>query len=454
MVLVLSCTGIVAVGLLIYALMLVFELDGFISRTSAASDSVRKLRTQTPRPGTENEERIKKDIAVYRKAADGLRGHFQLPLQSGVDKFIAKLAPPSARLLTQDDIEKFRVPPKEDEDVDDENNKKKPIVMRKLKIDEFKELFKTHFDRMMENRQEHQRSTVNSLREFVVNFGKIFPNWNDAVNEFSREVKDKKLTDEPITDDSALALLFATMGFPRAVADDAKFSHLVNFRDVLMNKAHENKLALMPSALDLLVKWSTDGRDTDFSAYSVANRRVVLFHWDVFGNIIDLLHRSKINVLHNVHVRNYAEQTPEAGINLQQTFTEEGDYQIYHYTIEVAGTMEAIRALTRNFDLEHSRNRTYIVRAVTLYAEENGAAVLMKQGLNAAKTQQETPAEETVVRRRGRGRGRSVAADAPAAENKEKVDEEENVYGSVIVGAGNEFRAFIDVDYIVLKSNQ
>lgn len=456
MVVILSGAGVLAAGLLVYALLLVFDLDTYINRTSEARDSVQKLRRQDPRPGKENEERIQRDIEVYRKAAQGLRAHFQLPLQEAFDLFINTLEPPHKAMLTEEEVEQYKVPPKDGEEDD-----KAKLRIRKFTKADFHEFFKNRFEKAMENRNENLRYTENSLREFIMGFRNIFPNWNAAVAKFRTRAQD--LTNEPINTESVtLSLLFATAGFQRFVPDDPPFSHLVNFREVLMKKAYEKKIAVMPSAMDFLVKWNQNGM-TDFSNYSVPNRRVVLFHWDVLGNILDVLIKSGISSLHNIAVRNYADASAQE-LNLQQTFVEDGDYLVYHYTLEVSGTMENIRKLAANFDLEHENKRTYVVRAVTLYAEENGAGFLMKQGVNATVASRGSDPAAEVGRGRGRGRGREITEEPAPTPDGEKQNEEEDEskkpveqrkgYGEILVGSGNEFHAFIDVDYIVLKSNQ
>ena len=99
----LSAAIVVALGLFVYAVIEIVSWSGYMERTEKARESVRKLVRQRPAPGKENEERIKKDIVVYKKAAEGLHKSFQSPLQPALQAFFDTLEAPRIEVLTDEE---------------------------------------------------------------------------------------------------------------------------------------------------------------------------------------------------------------------------------------------------------------------------------------------------------------------------------------------------------------
>ena len=135
-------------------------------------------------------------------------------------------------------------------------------------------------------------------------------------------------------------------------------------------------------------------------------------------------------------------------------------------TQEVAGSLKSIRDFCAKLDNSYLRGRPYVVRAVTLYAEENGAAILMGQGKKEAQNENNSNNDNEF----GGGRRRRQAV-AQNSDKDQQIDPEElrareearikalpmhqrPGYGAVVVGAGESYRAMIDVDYVVLEQNQ
>lgn len=462
---VLSASGAVAAILLIFAAIVLFGLLDSMGETKNARARVEKLTRAKPAPGVENEERIKKDIEVYKDAAKGIRKGFSTPLQPAVDAFIKELAAPGTQQMSEDQQERYRVRDPKIDEMDDAQKKKLP--MRKLTLDEFKEFYRERFEVECGNYSDQRKDALSTQSFFINNFRKNFSNWQSAVSKFVATAR--TITAEPIGTTNAVALLLNAMGFVRAVPEEAEFSRLMeDYRSVIEKKAEKGKLGVQAEAANFMLGSSGSQNDNAVNrGYAAADIRDVFFHWDVFGNIVDHLCNGKIKILHNIRVRDFAEN-PEEGRKLGNFRETVGSYQVYHYTVEVSGSMESIRAFCQSLDQSWKQRRFYVVRAVTLYAEENGAAILMKQDAVAKSENNSGSGEEEVSRgrRRRRRTPQNNSDDANNQQNEEDLrrQEAERIkrmkvherpgYGAVLIGIGDMYRAFVDFDYVVLDKNQ
>ena len=242
---------------------------------------------------------------------------------------------------------------------------------------------------------------------------------------------------------------------------------------VIEKKAEKGKLGMQADAASFLLGSTGNQNENNVSrGYAPADVRDVLFHWDVFGNVVDHLCNGKVKILHNIRVRDFAEK-PEDNRKLGNFLETVGAYQVFHYTVEISGSMETIRAFCRSLDESYKQRRFYVVRAVTLYSEENGAAILMKQEELAKKENSNSGSSDEEPAQGGRRRRRRNAAQNNAggddANNQQSEEElrrqeaerikrmkvhERPGYGAVLVGIGDMYRAFVDFDYVVLDKNQ
>ncbi len=470
---VLSVTGVIAAILLIIAGIVLFGLIDSMGKTKEARAQVEKLTKAKPAPGAENEERINKDIAVYKDAAKGIRKGFSTPLQPAVDAFIKELAAPSTAQMSDEQQERYRVQvPKIDEMSDEE---KKKLPMRKLTLDEFKEFYRERFEVECGNYSDQRKELLSTQSFFINNFRKNFSNWQRAVSKFAEVAR--SATSEPIINTNVVAMLLNAMGFVRAVPEEAEFNRLMeDYRTEIEKKAEKGKLGIQADAANFMLGSSGSNQNENSNVnrgYVAADIRDVLFHWDVFGNIVDHLCNGKVKILHNIRVRDFAEK-PEENRKLGNFLETVGAYQIFHYTVEISGSMETIRAFCQSLDQSYKQRRFYVVRAVTLYSEENGAAILMKQEELAKKDNNTGSSSDDEGNQGGRRRRRRRNAapanaggdDAGNQQNEEELrrQEAERIkrmkvherpgYGAVLVGIGDMYRAFVDFDYVVLDKNQ
>ena len=470
LIVVLAASGVAAAVLLIYSAIVWISLLGKMDETNSARDKVSSLTKAKPAPGRKNEERIEGDIKIFEKASVYLRNSFVHPLQPAVDEFIKTLCAPDGARLNDGQRDRFRVVPKNNDELSDEQRSRLP--MRKLTLDEFKEFFRESFEeKARPTPRDPERESLGTLQFFINGFRSNFRNWNAAMAKF-RQVA-QPLTSEQIDSTNDIAILLNAMGFRRAVDIDGFPRLIENYRAVIQQKAEKGKLDLSADALSFMLGTSGDlSRDAnalkDFKHPS--DVRQVFFHWDVYGNIIDHLTKASVKQLVGIRVRDFAER-PEEGRKIGNLSETVGAYRIYHYTVEISGSMESIRNFCKQLDLSYNSRRPYILRSVTLYAEENGASILMKQyGMqNKNEGNSENPENEEVGRRRRRRRvqpaaensGESDAQREREAERRRYAEEMKALapdkrpgYGAIVVGLGDQYRAFVDFDYVVLDQNQ
>ena len=456
-------SGVVAAGLLIVAGLVWIGLLQRMSATENARSKVVALTKARPAPGAENERRIQHDIDIFKKAAGELRAYFASPLKPAVDEFIKELQPPRADRITDEQHERLRVHRENEADMTQEEIRKLPVA--KLTQETFKELFRETFESDPANSDEIQRRTLATQNFFIPGFRRKFPNWTAALAKFVE--KAKTITGEPIGQTNDVALLLYAIGFPRAIPNAQEFArHMENYRNVLVQKAETLKLEMMPQAANFMLGNNASSTDTAVGVgYAAADIREIFFQWDVLSDIVNVLGSAGMRTFHNIQARNFAE-APEEGRKLGNYSETIGSYKFYHYTIEVAGSLKSIRDFCAKLDNSYLRGRPYVVRAVTLYAEENGAAILMGQGKKEAQNENNSNNDNEF----GGGRRRRQAV-AQNSDKDQQIDPEElrareearikalpmhqrPGYGAVVVGAGESYRAMIDVDYVVLEQNQ
>lgn len=475
-----AVAAVVALGLLVFVIILILDWNSYWQRTDNARAKIRKLVKQNPRPGRENELRVQHDVEIYKKAAEGLRKQFKSPLQPALDAFFEVLQPPLATAMNEEEIEQFKVPGTGVEADADAGTKAVPLKIRKLNQDDFNSFFRGKFDKYCEEngKNENERLTMATLNEFMASSLGYFPkgNWGDAVTAFAKAAR--TLTLEPINDSNQIAVLLAALGFPRRVADDPRVlqRHVDDMIAAIGRNASEHKLTFAPQALTFVGGMSGANGNSSAETLPLKDYPMALFHWDVFGDIVNRLGRAKASVLQQVVLRSSSSEEGEnsgmnrSAINLEGSFEQLGNYRIYHYTVVFSGTMDAIRNVARTFDQANRDNRTYVVRSLCLYAKENGAAVVMEQKsseeVSNASGREER--EEPVRRSRRSRRSRRVVDDAPRQEVGKDDDVQSQIaareaalpphqrsdYGMIRIGGDAECIAFMDIDYVVLGANQ
>lgn len=185
-------------------------------------------------------------------------------------------------------------------------------------------------------------------------------------------------------------------------------------------------------------------------------------HWEILSDFVKRASESGIHSF--VSFRKRAIQPEKVG-----------SFDVFHYSIEVTGTMESIRKLVAILDQAFHENRVYVVRSIFLYQDDDGARTLLTPdeivpivlpGMTAPQMGNSpmTPGR----RRRGMPQnympeGQMSAAEQAAqaaALRKQQEEEEKNLpynlrsgYGETLIGKSGLCRAIIDVEYIMESGN-
>ena len=459
-----AVSGVVGLVLLVFVAIASFGLFEKFAENNMLGKQIDELGRKKPAPHPDNVNNIKKDLAVIERALVGFKSSFAAPMQPAVDEFIKVLAAPRVALkandvgLNEEEYEKFRYKYPKEDDMDEEQLRKLPKRARKLTLDEFKDLYRSRFER--DYGESPSKNMLATQELFIDRFRRLFPNWNKALEAFVKIAR--TITVEPIANVNDESVLLAAMGFPRAIPLPGAFvRQMEDYGEVLKKIAGEDETVFMlaPAVLEFMSKTGNN--------YNPGDVREIYFHRDVLGDMLSKVAKSGVKAMYDIKVRDFAD-APEEGRIFGNLFETVGDFKISHYTIEVSGSLANIRNLCKTLDESYKDRRFYIVRAVTLYAEENGAAVLMgqKTELQDEKNKQ-NPDEET----QGRGRRRRRRQEEEETQNVSERDRENwlkvqadleakkkpherREYGVVLVGNNQNCRAMIDIDYVIPEQQQ
>jgi len=446
-----AVSAAVVLGLLVFSLIKYVKMAGYVSDIDKLRSEIASLVKKSPAPVDENKPRIEQDIQLFSRTAGILRSHFGRPMEPAVDKFIATL----------------KELPRKDEN--GEVIQPEPLTKEKFLAD-----FKEGWDQIDGKDYPAKNYFLNSK------FRPRYANWNEATKAFAAAAQ--PFTFEKITSDNVDDILLAAMGIPRALrGNPVELQRIMNdFRSSLVGEL-DNQIMLTSQAVKFGLPIDTP------LAVAKEDYSEIVTHMNIIHDMMTRVKPAGLKVIHNFSIRTGSEgggmpegENPDAGQNGGKTVfansgEKVGDYTIYHYTVEVTGSMDAIREIPKLLDSGYQDRRVYIVRSVFLYAEENGAdslflpdEVVVAENNNGEGSQ---IAVQTVRRRRRRGpqvQQEQVEESPEMKEEEERRKREEERkrfeerqaklpynerigYGDVLIGAGNEFRAVIDVDYAVLN---
>lgn len=186
-------------------------------------------------------------------------------------------------------------------------------------------------------------------------------------------------------------------------------------------------------------------------------------HWEILGDIV--------------------KRATDAGINSFVSFRKRaivpekvGGFDVFHYSIEITGTMASIRKFVGLLDQAFQENRVYVVRSIFLYQDGDGAKKLLTPnailpvllpGMAGRADDLSNPELGRRRRRSGqptfRPEGDASATNLAAREEaarKAKEEEEKSLpynlrasYGDKLIGKSDLCRAIIDVEYIMESGN-
>ena len=368
-------------------------------------------------------------------------------------------------------------------DSDPETLKRLREIPDKLTADQFIEAF----NKTMEGTDERDfvgRGT--RFDEFILY--KV-ENWDEAQKAFivaagqlvdSKKMPEKPCIIEKLDSSNVNDVMLSTLGVPRRFSGDPK--NLQQMQENIIRQLDGYQVRLFDRARGLGILRIPEG-GADFGQ-SIDGQSFKMLRPDDYPDIANhmdivsyMLYRvGGANVaIYDVQIRLKSAESAEGmdgGRNFSDSKEQRDGFDIYHYTLEISGTMEQIRNAVKLLDDCYAVRRVYIVRNIALYAEDNIAnGIFIDRSMEKrSAASRQNAANEFSEGRRGRRGGRAVAEasesnnDAEAELKRKKMIEEyekrqkqldpekRDGYGEPITAAkaGNEtFRAVIDVEYVV-----
>lgn len=468
--LILAISAVVSFVILIYVTIQIIRWNSFREDTEKSRKEIETLIKKRPSPGKENEDRMKADIAIYNeKAGQIVMTH---PLQPAVNKFFEVLdAPLESAFSDKAEKEKYKVAGTGIPADPKKGVQAVPYEFRKFSQQEFLEFFKKRYDEFCKNDQDRNaRKWIPRLNAFMGSFNrKFFPagNWQKAVDAFVKEAE--KVTFEPLDDATKIPLLLMAIGFERIVYSDtdivAAQEHIERIKANIEKYVAGKKNPMMIDFTFIGGDYNdsdTRGRSGEKPVYGAGDYPDLLFHWDVYGDMVKHLADANVSKLNMVLLRTRKNNSDkkENTIDLKSAVETAGDFKVAHYTIVITGKMSAIRNAVRELSEAVKSNRMYVVRSIFFSAKQdnsdNAAVIFGSQNENRKNS-------DARDNNRNDSRGkRLIFNEGENTDSKEKDSEQARIereaslppekrsdYGMIYVGSDEECVAYIDVDYVV-----
>lgn len=416
-----SATCVVALGLLIYGIIEWVRISELMDETESLRGKIKTLINVRPAPVDGNKQPIQEDAQAYVKLAEELSPVFDSPLRQARNAFLRKL---------------YNLKP--EDNIDEAANK-------------FLELF---------NERVNSKSNITEKRMAWTKLHGEFKNWNAAAEEFRKAAVKAGVNEEQL-EKYINGVVLAELGIPRTMNED-KAEFLRFYNDTMANLRERMGERLSKDNNFGLVAPGSGGSNFDKADYPLVARHSAILA-DIVGRIAD----SKIETFDGIVIRGNGE-------NMSSTFSEENGCRISHYTFEVNGSLDSIRDLAKRFDNAQKDNRFYIVRSVFLYWPENERNLVkniifppVQNDENGGEVAAETENQSGGLFGGGR-RARLARQKQAEAQQKEKELEkkrnaaeeamrereksaklhERHGYGDIKLGDISRYKAIFDIDYI------
>ena len=447
---VVSVCAVIAAGLLIFTLIEYVQMYDYITKIEDFRKQVEKIIKQKPAPVDDNRPLLQHDIDLYRKVAKELQQHFGHPMKPAVDKFFAVLRTKKGAF---------------GEDTPEQ-----------IAPERFLEEFHKVWDPI------DQRDYAQ--KQYILNneFRPKFRNWAQAQREFITAAQ--PFTFEELTPNNADEVLLSILGIPRHLNGDAgRLGRiLAGIRERLLRDIGD-KLQLSTAAMGLGLISGGGDEGVAVATFKGDDFPVILDHAGIICDILSRIKNSGIRMVYDIRIRRGGEggggeggEGGDKGGGFQEGIENAGNYRIYHYQLEVSGSLEAIRSMVSMLDNAFAARRVYIVKSVFLYAEENSAANLFGTGApkdgednknlavgNAAGTEKSPVRRRRSARQAEDGEEDGGVQDDRDFERRRRMEEairryreaqermpyeRRDGYGEVLIGSGETYRAVVDVEYV------
>ncbi|MBO5763506.1 MAG: hypothetical protein J6R85_06500 [Lentisphaeria bacterium] len=426
---VLSLASMVALALLVLVMIKWSRMMTADQKVNELKGKIEELIKQSPAPVAGNIEPLKAEAKLYRDKTAELQKRFGGLRQPALDAFFKALG---------------------------------------VEEEAFREVLRTEWEAA------EDRNTPGGFNRFFQLFargGKENMSWNlgkwsKARAEFVKLYQ--PLIVEEITAGNADEILFSALGVPRKFdgrGDVALRNYMWPMRaklnDMYMAGYDGHQVELAPEAAAFGFDFNRIPKED-----RIAN---IVKNFEVIGDMSRRIIQSKVDALRSFYIRN--QEFTFAG-------TQSGPFVSYHYTFEVSGTMESIRALYQSLNDAAKDNRVYIVRSVYLYTTNDGASEVFfereqkefekRQALVGANQNELGttpmvigPARRSNNQQPGMGMmqeeqqvtgpdGRQITAAQLRELEMKKPYNERTGYGRILIGGDRNCDAVFDVDYVFI----
>ncbi|MEA4862189.1 MAG: hypothetical protein AB7F40_00685 [Victivallaceae bacterium] len=443
--------------LMVMAIIQTGDLDKSKKRLEDRKSIIKRLNSESPSPNLENKELILADKEKYDKRLDALHRYFGRPYERALKRFCEELNVP---------VDEFRDMFRKAWEDGISKNHTGDEIYRRFVADGG---IAADAEPVYEENADGERVEVPAKRLWTRE------TWDKAMTAFVEEARKYTVEDVTVGESNApKELLMLSLGVPRTFGNDPEECrrYVEKIKAELAKRFETNNVGLGAGA-----------RDFSFNITGNPSRAMIIpigKVWDIIGDLANRI--SECN-------------EKSGGIRSLEYFSVDsiegmdGDsgFHLYRFQIEVSGTLDGIRKLTRDLAAAFADSRVYIVRRVALMKDFDEAQVLIDEhgkpktddaaaaatGMVAAPVYSAAPTAnmlDSSIRTR-LGNIEDFSRNNPAGYMRAKAfifdellkvpDSEENTppylrmnYGRPIIGVGKSCTATIVVDYVVYVTDE
>ena len=467
------------------------ELVGKFKAAKPESETVRKFKAQIPDADKLDDAELTRIVA----AAELAKKFKTLPAEDPAAKCVVAMIPDAAKLSEPDLAKAVAAAAGIDAklralipDSDPDTLRKLREIPEKFTAEKFLEAFNRIMEGVDQKNYADRRTRFDDFRRDK------FENWSAARSAFIAAVENRRegkndavigpCIIEKLNPGNADEVLLSTLGIARHFNGDYKALRQL-MANILGQLDAQITIVGQARGLGIAKTDSGTGADSDQGVdvqnISPEDYPAIANHLDIISYMLYRAGGSKA-VIWDVQIRlggggGSGPEGVEAGRRFGDGKEQRDGFDIYHYTLEISGSLDQIRNAVKLLDECYAVRRVYLVKNIALYAENNIADSIFT-GRRAedrpAATQQNAPTTEG-RRRRPRSGGAGEVTDGGGsddsearrkeqeklereyAERQKKLDpDKRDGYGEPITAARAEnetFRAVIDVEYVVKPGN-
>ncbi|MDD4817492.1 MAG: Amuc_1100 family pilus-like protein [Victivallaceae bacterium] len=342
---------VIVLALLVMVLMQNGKRLDAANRLNAQKDAIKRLNDSKPSPAQENLETIESDTVKYRQKLDELHRYFGRPYERALERFSESLG-----IATVDFRAMFRA-------------FWEAGIAKNQRPDQIYALFVESGGLTGDEQPETVTAEDGTETAIPVKAKWDKDRWENAMKAFVEEAQKYTLEDINGSDSvSAKELLMSSLGVPRSFGDnEARCKVYVdNVRSKLIKKFTEGNVGLGDNAQSFSFVSSGDGKPSKEMMVDIGKV------WDIICDLAGRIAASKVASLEDFSVDTIT------GVD------GDGGFRYYRFQVEVSGTLDNIRQLTRDFADAYKDSRVYIVRRMSLMKDFDSAQILVDENINRA----------------------------------------------------------------------